>query len=140
MNKLPSQYWPPQGEAWIPWLIKKGRYFDIMVPTWQNWEDFVGQMVVQEFDLMTVPEGEDPRISKIHEVGFQRKLDFLKSMGRLSAPDVTKIRDFKKAKNRLLQGGVYTNPNPMTLPAAAKEPMMKLARTDWNQLQLPSNT
>jgi hypothetical protein len=124
---LSSEDWPPEGEAWIPWLIKKGRFLDAMVISWQDVEDKVDQMTVQEFELMTVPEGEDPRVDMIHEVNFTRKLDFLKAMARLSAPDVTKIKEFGKARNRLFHGGVFSNPHPMTLPAAEKERMMKLA-------------
>jgi hypothetical protein len=124
---LSSDDWPPEGEAWIPWLIKQGRFLDAMVIAWQDVEDKVDQMTVQEFELMTVPEGEDPRVDIIHELNFQRKLDFLKAMSRLSTPDVTKIKEFSKARNKLFHGGVFTNPHPMTLPATEKERMMKLA-------------
>lgn len=124
---MASEDWPPAGEAWIPFLVKKGRFLDVMVIAWQNVEDLVDQMAIQEFELLSAPEGQDPRVDLVREAGFGRKLDFLKAMGRVSTPDVAKIKEFSKARNLLFHGGVYTNPHPMTLPQKEKQRMMKLA-------------
>ncbi|MDG6945955.1 MAG: hypothetical protein JRM91_04775 [Nitrososphaerota archaeon] len=124
---MSSEDTPPAGDAWIPFLISKGRFLEVMVIAWQTVEDLVDQMTMQEFELVTVPEGDDPRVDLVREVGFQKKLDFLKAMGRLSAPDVTKIKEFGRARNLLFHGGVFTNPHPMTIADSEEQRMMNLA-------------
>ena len=111
----------------VPFLIRKGRFIEAVVVAWQDVEDLVDQMVVQEFELMSVGPGEDPRVDMIRDAGFGRKVDFLRKMGRLSEPDCAKIFEFSKARNLLFHGGVYTNPHPMTLPQAQKDRMAKIA-------------
>ena len=112
----------------VPFLIRNGRFIEAVVVAWQEVEDFVDQMVVQEFELISVGPGEDPRVDLIRDAGFGRKVDFLKKMARLSEPDCKKIFEFSKSRNLLFHGGVYTNPHPMTMPQVQKDHMMKLAQ------------
>lgn len=124
---MSSEDRPSDGESWLPFLIRKKRFLEAVVLAWQVVEDFVDQMTIQEFELLVGPEGNDPRVDMIRDVPFGKKVDLLKTMARLSAPDKAKILEFSKERNRLFHGGVFTNPQPLTLPANERERLMKLA-------------
>jgi hypothetical protein len=42
---------PPEGEARMPFLIRNRRFLECMVFVWQSVENYVDQMIIQEFEL-----------------------------------------------------------------------------------------
>ena len=100
-----------------------------MILAWQSVEDKVDQMTVQEFGLLLAPRKEDPRVNLIREeIGLRGKIEFLKSMGRISANDANAIHRFADERNKLFHGDVFTSPNPVEMPEAEKTRLMELAR------------
>lgn len=123
-----SSDWPPNGEAWVPFLKRTGRFTELMILAWQSVEDLVGQMMYQEFEL--IPLGgpvEDPRIEMLRDIPFWKKLDFLRIMGRFSSSDIAAIRKFSEERNKLFHGNVFTSPHPIAMPQFEKNRLMELA-------------
>ena len=120
--------WPPNGEAWVPFLKRTGRFTELIILAWQSVEDLVGQMTYQEFELLPLgPPVEDPRIEMLSEIPFWKKLEFLKIMGRFSNKDVAVIRKFSEERNKLFHGNVFRSPHPIAMPRAEKTRLMELA-------------
>ncbi len=114
--------------AWIPFLKRKRRFAECMILAWQEVEDKIDQMTVQEFELLYAPDKEDPRVDILRDnVGFQHKLKFLKDMGRLSANDTTTIQEFAKERNKLFHGNVFSARHPISMPEEEKTHLMDLA-------------
>jgi len=56
-----SSDWPPDGESWVPYLKRTGRFAELMILAWQRVEELVGQMTYQEFELLLLSTPvEDP--------------------------------------------------------------------------------
>ena len=69
--------------AWIPFLIRKGRFTECIILAWQEVEDMVDQMTVQEFELLLTPEKQDPQVDILRDnVGFGVKLKFPQGYGK----------------------------------------------------------
>ncbi len=119
---------PPEGEAWMLFLIRKRRFLACMVLGWQAIEDSVDQMTIQEFDLLLYPHGADPRVDILQDnLGFQVKLRFLGQMARLSDTDQKTILDFSKERNALFHGNIFTSRHPVNVSEAEKTRLMELA-------------
>ncbi len=115
--------------AWIPFLVRKRRIAECIILAWQNVEQMVDQMTVQEFDLLYFPEKEDPRVDIIRdEVSFQPKLRFLKNMGRISEEDHATIQEFSRERNKLFHGNVFTSRHPVSISEEEKTRLMELAK------------
>jgi hypothetical protein len=120
---------PKQHESNIQFLVRKRRFADCMILAWQNVEYMVDVMTVQEFDLVYLPENEDPRVDFIRgQDGFGTKLTFLKNMGRISKRDLTAIREFAKERHKLFHANMFTAPHPMMIPEDEKTRLMELAK------------
>lgn len=112
----------------IPFLIRKRRFAECMILAWQNVEDMIDQMTIQEFELLCTPDKQDPRVDILRDnVGFQAKLRLLKDMGRLSVIDRDAINRFSDERNKLFHGGIFSNPSPLTIPENEKTRLMELA-------------
>lgn len=115
--------------AWIPFLKRKGRFAECMLAAWQEVEDKVDQMTIQEFELFYFPPEQDPRVDMLVDFkNLEVKLGFLKEMGRLSPKDISTIKDFSKKRNELFHGGIFTNRSPFVIPEAERIQLMELAR------------
>jgi len=119
---------PPPGEAWMPFLIRKGRFAECILLGWQSVEDKVDQMVVQEFELDFTPTGQDSRVDLLREVTFRKKVELLKAISRLSDRDTATIHKFADERNKLFHGDVFALQNPAALLQKEKTPLMELAR------------
>lgn len=118
---------PKDGEAWMPFLKRKGRFAECMILGWQAVEDKIEQMTAQEFDLLMAPPKRDPRIDLLNEVSFRKRVEFLKEMGRLSDSDAGIIHKFADERNKLFHGNVFTSPHPVAMPQSEKNRLMELA-------------
>lgn len=117
---------PTNGEAWLPFLKRKGRFAEFTLLSWQFVEDMMDQMVIQQFELFNEPEGFDPRIDLLRETPFRKKLELLTEMGRLSKVDAEAIRRFATERNKLFHGNVFALNHPVMMPKAKKELIMEL--------------
>lgn len=114
--------------AVISFLIRKGRFAECMIVAYQTVEDFIDQMVAQEFELLYTPKGQDPRVDYVRRThSLDYKMGFLKKMARLSADDIQRIKSFVDERNRLFHGYVFENNSPLTTPESEKTRLMELA-------------
>jgi hypothetical protein len=119
---------PPEGEAWMPFLIRKRRFLECMVLGWQSVENYVDQMTIQEFELLLYPKKTDPRIDILRDkVGFGTKVEFLNQMGRISEGDQNTIFEFYKERNALFHGDLFTSRHPVVVSEPEKTRLMDLA-------------
>ena len=119
---------PPEGEAWMPFLIRKRRFLECIVLGWQSVENYVDQMAIQEFELLLYPKKTDPRIDILRDrVGFGTKVEFLNQMGRISEEDQKTIFEFYKERNALFHGDIFTSRHPVVVPEPEKTRLMELA-------------
>jgi len=101
-----------------------------MILGWQDVEDKVDQRTVQEFQLFYTPENQDPRVDIIRDrINLPTKLDFLKTMGRISANDLSVIKEFQTERNKLFHGDLYSSRHPVIIAATEKTRLMELANT-----------
>jgi hypothetical protein len=114
--------------AWIPFLIRKKRFAECMILAWQEVEDKVDQMTVQEFKLSYLPDKKDARVDLLRDnIGFQNKLKFLKLMDRLSDNDISIIQKFVEERNKLFHGYVFGDRSLLVIPEEEKNHLMGLA-------------
>ena len=87
-------------------MMEEAGFYKFFVSTWQDVEKYIDQMTIHEYNLPSVVSGTDPRVDLLrHSAGFNRKVEFLKEMGRLSKSDVAKIRELARERNNLFHGG-----------------------------------
>jgi hypothetical protein len=114
--------------AWIPFLIRKRRFAEVIILAWQDVEDLVDQMTIKEFRLMLVPKKMDARVDLIrNNIGFQVKLKFLGDGGILSKTDLMTIQEFAKERNDLFHGDVFKHRPYLAITEVEKMRLMGLA-------------
>jgi hypothetical protein len=119
---------PREGEAQIPFLARSRRFADCMILAWQEVEDKVDQMTVQEFGLFYVPEKRDPRVDLLRDnIGFQQKLKFLRTRIRFSRNDIKTIQEFAQERHKLVHGNIFTSRHPVAVNEQEKTRLMDLA-------------
>ena len=107
--------------------MEEGSFYQSFVSIWQDVEKYVDQMTMHEFNLPSVTSGTDPRVDLLRQsVGFNKKIDFLKAMGRLSNGDVAKIREFARERNELFHGGAFVEPSG-AIPKDKRRSLIELA-------------
>jgi len=111
----------------MPFLMKKGRFAECMILGWQEVEDKIDQMTVQEFHLLFAPQKDDPRVDMLREVNLRKKIEFLKVMGRISEGDASVIHRFSDERNKLFHGDVFRSAHPINMAVAEKNRLMELA-------------
>ena len=108
--------------------MRKRRFAECMILGWQNVEDGINQMMIDEFHLIYSPDEMDPRVDLIRGINNIRiKTEFLEDMGRLSRGDLKVIADFDKERNKLFHGFIYESTHPVTIPEAEKTRLMQMA-------------
>ena len=102
-------------ESWMAFYVRKRKFAECTILGWQSVEYYVNQMILQESRIDLI----------LKHRGFRTKLEFLKTMGRLSDNDRETIQRFSKERNILFHGDLSYHPSAM--PKEEKTRLIELA-------------
>lgn len=113
-------------KSWMAFYIRKKKFAECMILGWQSVENYINQMILQEFELPYLLK-DKPRIDFVLDHSFPAKLELLKSRGRLSKNDKETIQKFSEERNKLFHGNFFLFYHPSAMPEEEKRRLMELA-------------
>jgi len=111
---------PEYGIAWLGLLYGKKQTSDVILFSWGNIEFNINQLIAKQFKL----KHDDTKAKILTDLGFNKKLEFLKENKSLTLSQYKKLKEFQNFRNKLFHG---KEPFWFTKSMKQQEQMMKTA-------------